>query len=595
MQAAGELKQVSNINWERALKALLGKDLSFKNIIATDDQLVITTDSKDAKLFTDRYQQVLKNASALKSSLTYAVDSADQKYPLPDSKAANLLFPENNVKSGKQIFKNVFENAIKEVGMDFDSVFPADTAISKNHVLYSRPADAEHIIDVWQSYFKAFNLYLKHVTSERLCQAMLNRSQGGEPLPKPIGLPKTVRQSKLTGIGGKLFGITEDQQIYFNYGLLCRLVIQPLLAKKDSADSTEIKIDKHHLMAYVAQLVGNGVFFEVEKMAEKDQLTPIFLNPRSGVMLPHWIDLVIDCSGSMDKYISHVKAQIKQLIMKLKPFNPTIRLVTFSDFIGPTREFKSIKDDASCSALNGEITNILADGRTRLFDTLYQELSHIREEKITITHNATMIVFSDGEDTLSKKRIEDIKQAIYAFEQQEAPPKPQVFTMLAGEGNEAILRELSSAMGTPYIHLDSPTGFSEIEKHLNEITCESEIVKIQQVLDEQIKTANLRIYQNGSPYIADFKVDLHPGKATELTINDDKMRLMTQTPKAANSPAPVADAKPAMSDQASAVALINRNSAGFLSGQPQPAKAPKEKARCSLERVIGLASQCTVS
>jgi Ca-activated chloride channel family protein len=119
--------------------------------------------------------------------------------------------------------------------------------------------------------------------------------------------------------------------------------------------------------------------------------------------IPVSVGIVLDTSGSMDRKIRTAVDAVDRFVRRIHP-EDEIFLMTFSSSPSMRQDFTSDRDK-----LSNALERIRVVGGTALYDALSQALDRIRSGRHT---KRAILLISDGQDTSSDRKLEDVLQSI---------------------------------------------------------------------------------------------------------------------------------------------------------------------------------------
>lgn len=483
----GEKRMINGVvdsNWKALLDTILGKLLIPYELIVTNDEIMIKATPENAQRIQAHLQTALHSADSFFKQLPYSIHLSatnQQSSELPNQAPAT---PVDSVDSGTQVFKSFFgAGRFDEIALNIDALFSEKSgAISRDQVLYSKPAKSKHTAQIWHDFLNALLAEFNEIEAEQLRAIWLDPNLH---LPTKEDKLDSTEQRSYRGLIQQCFGIIEDKeknqvQIYFNYGLLHRLIFSPQIALLPQVDSTELHINKKHLLNYVQQLTQHGMLLRVYKSNEQDKsmlARPLFFGQEKLKIMPNHYTIIIDRSGSMEKHLDKLGNQVTEFIEKMVPYDPhaKIRIVFFNDKTGPVKEF-SIAEGWN---IRDFIKSAKHGGNTRLFGTIEEEVQYLYQQNLPEIQNTAIVFFTDGQDTVSNSRQQSIDQiiAILNAQHQQGKRLPKIFTMGIGAYDHEALHLFSQKTNSPFIHLKDTADFSLIYRYLGTLHYQQEVVE----------------------------------------------------------------------------------------------------------------------
>lgn len=212
------------------------------------------------------------------------------------------------------------------------------------------------------------------------------------------------------------FGFIEDtSQIYFNIGRFLQLIYPPQVYVDEITEvKARVTISASYLLLYVKQLSRHGILFTVEVKHGKVSAQPLVLPHKETIQKPLTVFIVLDDSGSMEKYRDKLFENVRLLIGKIALVAPKAD-ICLTIFSGKNQQ----------KSYNGKAENFDFDcfnqvslrGLTALYDAISGPLKQMKN--ILDKNNTMLIVFTDGQNNDSavqerdiSKQINDIRQAV---------------------------------------------------------------------------------------------------------------------------------------------------------------------------------------
>lgn len=481
------LKGVDETNWKSLVDTLLG-NLNVKyEFEVTDTEIHIKADPEASLKIQSHLNKVLSSSDAFFQSMPYKINVKQKgffSWSSPTYETATYSQPQDTVEEGVGIFESLFgEEKFSEIALDLNKLFNVKQgATSQGLVLYSKPAKGRHTSQLWHDYLNALLASFNEVSVERLREIW---KTPGDHLPGLLEDFNSDEQLKYNGLIQQCFGVIEDRnkgeaKLFFNYGLLYRLVFAPQLTVQEKDLHTDIRIDKQHMLNYVQQLTQDGTLLRVykENQAVNNFIArPLFFGNKKFNQMPHHYTIIIDRSGSMQDNFADLGNKVIEFIEKMKEYDDKakVKIVFFDDSTGPIKEFLI----SESSNIKRFIKSVNVGGYTRLFGTIEDELSQLLKDKTTQDNNSAVVFFTDGNDNIASSRKEAISKIITKLNEfhQQGLKLPKIFTMGIGEYDHEALSLFSKETNSPFIHLQDTKDFEEIYTYLQTLRYEQEVLE----------------------------------------------------------------------------------------------------------------------
>lgn len=524
------------LNW-RALFNNLLRNTSFElrteqNPKDQKTKLVVTfEETKDVSAV--RLRHLLSTQENFDNAQCYSIQGQVQK-----SNAPRIIpVPPDTKEAGKDILlKLIGKSAFEEFCIDINMLF-GDAASSNNRVLYSVTTPHKRVIDSWNAAVQQWVTYFRDVDASRVQAAWLD----GKVLDTPSGdLGKLVKEEQgiVSGLIQQCFGVVIDEnsghgKIFFNFGLLHQYVSAPdIEITKLPSGKVQIEIDREHLLATMQVYTRNRMLLRVyqeQSKAIQAKVLTFALKPTVAKTLMHI--LIVDRSGSMEKYYEKLKEQLKIVINNLRDIDDSaiIRLVFFSEGKNVICQF-AIKD---AKAIEQFIDNTSSAGSTNLFGTIHDELENIRLNKINEIYNGTVILFTDGVDNTQHKTQEDVKNKIAQLNYSSSS-LPKMFTVGFGDCSADVLSELARSMGNHYIHLTTIEQFNEIFDDLQTYRYQREMIDFLVKVGQTTREYRLPFYRTDKIQSPNVLIPLGTQQPTSVVFRGNELlvTLKDQIPNA---------------------------------------------------------------
>lgn len=220
--------------------------------------------------------------------------------------------------------------------------------------------------------------------------------------------------------------------------------------------------------------------------------------------------MVLDISGSMTEYMSVYIKNVQKVVEKViqSTGNWQIDLALFNSESN-IHSFSSKKH--SLEDINKFLSFVSSGGSTKLFGTMYEELTKLSEEAQEFDHTV-FIVFTDGVDNQSGSiTSKDINSPALAV--RENISNLQMFSMELGNSNKSFFEQISIEAGFTHIQLQEISDFRKFDQYVSSFLKNTIILK---VLNESLKVWAQQVGIEGEISVGNF--DLSPN--SRFLIND---------------------------------------------------------------------------
>jgi Ca-activated chloride channel family protein len=215
-----------------------------------------------------------------------------------------------------------------------------------------------------------------------------------------------------------------QQERAMQYGFRPGAVDVPLAAPIDSAHGVDPKEPKTTLEVPPADVI-NSVL-QVWKQDKKNAD----------------VVLVLDTSGSMneDQKIQNAREGAKQLVSMLDD-SDTFSLLPFSTHMNWAFQDLPVKTERQRAAQT--VSGLFADGGTALYDSIDAAYKHLLDKGTKSDNIRAVVVLTDGADTESQEKLEDLLQHI----QQNSEQRPiSIFSIAYGkDARRDVLKKISES------------------------------------------------------------------------------------------------------------------------------------------------------
>ncbi|MFI4955015.1 MAG: VWA domain-containing protein [Gammaproteobacteria bacterium] len=498
--------------WQTFLEAITGQE-NFPGSTVTDneDKIVI----RGPKQVIDRIKQTLHSPNDLK--LPYVLLPGKSESTTPRIiESPNLIYPpapELTANNAKVFLANLLGKSLVQL-----PEFIQDPTSNQ----LCLPINAENFrvsSDKAQSFTQLIIEQLQRTLVSSNTFSLWQFFTKNTPAPTLASTHKISEQNSKN-----IFCIREDAQqkptLYFNYGLLYKLLFPPQIEEKNipiSSDDNdpkvgavcEIEIDKQHLLFYLGQLVREGVVLKIVTSTEGEQIaTPVFFRQISAAInKPLEIKLLIDVSKSMtneDQKFTQYKHRLKELVKELQQryaeANTKIELIPFGSYIEESLETNL----SNISGIEQFINDLSCGGLTRLYGAIYHALS-----KFDKLANSILIVFTDGKNECdtTENDLAQLEKFYQDFLTMETFSLAPVTIGYGPQHDDKLMAILQQKLGSIPMTLDdlSPDKFAPVLHVLSQLNQARRIIEF---VNAQGKVQRFPVFDGGLtiPEDASFKV-----------------------------------------------------------------------------------------
>ena len=499
--------QIATPDWKAFLRILAPQFITRdKDIFISKEDDIISFEIETATLkeFQEHFDRVLQSSESLDLQLSYTHNTAAISSSSSSAQAQTFERPSiQTVEQAKNFMKTLFGvdtmRGCSDCAINFDHFF----VDYKHGVLSSNPKNFASY-ELAKNGQKFLCEHLDRVTTQDLRKIIAGEA---EHLKAPDENKMDVMQGE--GFVQTCFCIVEDKtdpkklnfRMHFNIGRFLQLIYPPQIQAEEVTESkTRVTISASHLLLYVKQLSRHGILFTVEAKYGKVSAQPLVFPHKETIQKRLTVFIVLDDSGSMEKYRDELFKNVTLLIKKIALVAPKadIRLTLFSsknqqkNYKGKAENF-----DFAC------FSQPSLSGLTALYDAISTRLEQMKD--ILNTDNTMLIVFTDGKNNDSVLKEEDILKQI--AETQEAVSRggmpPEIHAIGYGEDLDTnVLNSLAeAAFHKAYTKLESFESLGAIMHGIEGFEHGRVVAEFRTVIDGIEQTNTLPICLDGQPHV----------------------------------------------------------------------------------------------
>jgi von Willebrand factor type A domain len=523
------LLQKENLNWRTLFDSLINDHKIHYDLQVKDDMIKLIADKNLALAIESKLLEMLSDEGFSKN-LPYVLNQSVSSVKQANNKII-IELPTYDVSSAKDLLLRLFgEDAFDCFAIDINKLFD-QTAVAKDGVLFSKITKHQRVQESWNMALKHWIAFFKNVPIDRIREAWLNPDKPLPPPPDDLNETQSEEFGLVNGLIQQCFGTLTNEtntqaQIFFNFGRLWQFISVPDIKQQlINDDKIELSLDKNHLLACLQALTKNRVLFRVyqsQNNLEDYIAKAIFFGREPTVSKQMFHTLIIDRSGSMEEYFRDLKIHLLEVIKNLGELDKTakLRLVFFSTHM-KVKEFNITHYQEIKSYLEG----ISSDGDTRLFGTIADELSHLLKNGITKHYNSTVLLFTDGHDTVANSSFEkfpEVQQKIQGFTTSKSV-MPKMFAVGFGNCDHKTLQELARLMGNTYIHLKEISDFDNVFSHIRMHKSQREMIEFLITVQEMTHRYTVPFYHMNSVQVPDVIIPIGKNRPLSVTLSGNDL------------------------------------------------------------------------
>lgn len=480
-------------------------------------------------------QHSFHSPQTFRSHLPYEINDQPRAVNIPVKDIRQVPKPASTINEGRRIFINLFKRGISELSINIEELFNGGSA--KDGVLYSKPSRRIRATTHLRATVEALVSYFTDATLDTIRDAF----EGIASLPEPT-VDADTNQGLVKGLVQQCFFVKETpegQVIGFNFELLHSLLYPPTFAPP-VVSAPELWLKTSHLVPYLGMLTQGdekgGVLLRAVKDGQSQNafLRPMLFYHQNTPKTSNYYKLILDCSGSMQNYLPALKIRVKEFIAQLRSVEPNaiVEIVPFSSVNTVLPAEFNIQHDTE---IQFYIDQLVADGRTPLFDTLGRELEILAKKGADDLHlkgkNLVAVLFTDGDDTEAKIEADKMPRITKALEQfdKTGQQRPKVKTLGFGQCNEQTLALIGQATKTPFTYLQDLSHFGEVLVQDKTLSKNHRLVKFLYTIGEQTKQVSTLVHSD-SLTIPNVYIPFVPGQATVVSVGDNKYSVKVNDP-----------------------------------------------------------------
>lgn len=312
-----------------------------------------------------------------------------------------------------------------------------------------------------------------------------------------------------------VFNVTAFKKMFI-VNLKCNLsdyspIISKILSGKHEGNYS---INFEHLKAFIGKQVAEVIFnpeYNQDKLVLKSVMLPSIKPSEEELKNKVLVKLVLDVSGSMTEYMSAYIKNVQKVVAKVMQSADNWQIdVALFNSESSTHSFSSEKH--CLEDINGFLSLLKSGGGTKLFGTMYEELTNLGTEAQEGFDHTVFIIFTDGVDNQSGSiTSEDINGP--AIDVRENISNLQMFSMELGNSNKSFFEHISTEAGFTHIQLEEIDDFRKFDQYVSGFLKNTVILKM---LNESLKVWAQQVGIEGEISVGNF--DFSPN--SKFMIND---------------------------------------------------------------------------
>jgi len=516
------LDQFLNFDWQVLFNTVIHDFSAAVRIEVENEQILLHGPASDIAEINSQLAMRLVDAPAFFSGLPYRVT-------LPESSGRRFSVVElqeiappaaDDYQAAVNILRNLFVNQAGDLGLTLDLVnmFARDKAIVHQGVIFSRSTDRESVAKAWQANLEALLEYFSGVGLNNLREVYLSGAK-----IQDLQSAANLQDKKVVAALGLLkecFGVQKTEQewrLYCGFRRLHNLLFPPQLQLNvDENQTATLIIPRAHFIHYFRQISDGGILLRVFREHEMVQARPIVITSSEIIARPKHFTLLIDCSGSLESVFPQLQSRLKDFIAALRSrysAESLVRLAFFNSELKVKQAQLGAETAESQYQLERFIDSVQAEGRTRLYGALKNQMQHLYADELFQTHHCVMVVFTDGQNN-EKPMSADVLDAPIA---QFGVDKPLVFTLGAGnEYDAAILSDLTRQVGGEHYHIDTMTHFDVLTHQIPAMEHARRFIEMI-ITAQKEQTATVLVSLNDAPHVTQVLVPFTTDSITLAT------------------------------------------------------------------------------